>query len=239
MQPRRLHAQFRRQSAATSSFERRVFGPGEDVGAAGGCRHLPAQPKAARPDRRCRSGGRRPLPIPASESGRERCRETSSGSACRPAHRCRLAGRPRPRAAVATPNDRASCFGLELGPLIHVAGRERRVSLAGGCSMWPCTPPVLQCTTRRTPRRERAFENMSRAVDVDARVRRVAPAPLRDRSRRCGRRPRSLALPRRTAAASVRSPTRTSRSGLFQAGGARLARRPHERAPHRSPACRR
>ncbi len=76
-------------------------------------------------------------------------------------------------------------------------------------------------------RRERAFENMSGAVHVDARIRRVALPRLAIRRRdvvddvaalRCRGYCRGI---RKICDAHVRS-------GLFQPGGARLARRPNE-----------
>ena len=46
-------------------------------------------------------------------------------------------------------------------------GRNGASSFAGGCSMCPWTPPVLQCTTRRRAGASRAFEHVARPFDVD------------------------------------------------------------------------
>ena len=80
-------------------------------------------------------------------------------------------------------------------------------SFAGGCSTSPCTPTVLQCTTRRTPFVAAASTSVRTAAGVDRAVGLVAASPPRDRAPRCCRRPRRPAVARSSDAASARSPS--------------------------------
>ena len=101
------------RSAPTSSFERRVARPGEDVGAA---RRAPARRRTSRkPFDEIVDVGEVIEDLArarASESGRARGRGTSSGSACRPARRCRSAAPRRRRGRCVAPNSRASVLRL-------------------------------------------------------------------------------------------------------------------------------
>ena len=45
-------------------------------------------------------------------------------------------------------------------------GPNGEVSLAGGCSMSPCTPTVLMCTTRETPAPDAAMIEPGRTLDI-------------------------------------------------------------------------
>ena len=96
----------------------------------------------------------------------------------------------------------AEPLAFELRLLIDVAGLSGASSLAGGCSMSPCTPTVLQCTTRRAPAAWRGFDDASpTAGGVDGAIRPRRAGRPRGRARRCCRRRRR---PRRARARLAR-----------------------------------
>ena len=90
---------------------------------------------------------------------------------------------------------------FELGHLVDVARPSGASSVAGGCSMSPCTPTVLQCTTRRTPARAAASTISPTAIDVDRAIGVASTAPPGGRRPRCDTRRRR----RRVAASSARA----------------------------------
>ena len=210
----------------TSSLSVVYSRPSENIGAAGGCRHLPAQRKAAH---QIVDVGQVVEDLSRSQHGK-----AAASDAAEHLQEAQIAWPidtnwpgDHDLERVPRPERPRELFGLELGPLIHVARRVRR-----GLVSWRMLDVTVHATRAAVhdaphARRERAFENVSGAVHVDARIRRVALPRLAIRRRdvvddvaalRCRGHCRGI---RQICDAHVRS-------SLFQPGGARLARRPNE-----------
>ena len=125
--------------------------------------------------------------------------------------------------------DARSCSASSLVRWYTSPGANGASSFAGGRSICPCTPPVLQWTTRRGAAAAAASRTCRVPFDVDSRVRR---APLPRFAIGGGDVVDDLAAPLTacvTAAASESHPRESRRQSLASSSARSNARRPHER----------
>ena len=101
-------------------------------------------------------------------------------------------------------------------------------SFAGGCSTSPCTPTVLQCTTRRDAGARRRLDDVADGRRVDRAI------GVRRRGRPAGRSPRCDRRRRRPSIARVER--RADRGDRRRRARCRRLARSRPRAPDRAPA---